>query len=166
MRLLLLVLFAWVQWSHGLHARMPRLDYPHHRGLHHSHHRLANKSAVVHGPEPHTLHMRHVGHHIEYNHNGGAARITAKANIYLTDHPIVYLETPFYAAVEYNMVACNWTTLTIATGPGPIDEQPFQGEPFLVATSRWRCRLHKRQGLKGHPLYRKVFAPPPASRTS
>jgi len=114
---------------------------------------LVGIHAAVTPPPRFGHHMRRVVHQ---SGEHGASRLTFEGR--MTRLPVIALEWPGgLAAMEYDRVGCNWTTLTIRSRRVAIPNATFQGEPFVTAGAEWRCRPHKREGT---PLYRKVVGPP------
>ena len=77
----------------------------------------------------------------------------------MTTRRIFSLDMDNLASLPLYRVACNRTTITLRTAgtEGGIGKAVFQGEPFIVGRSRWRCRPHKRDGA---PFYRQVIGEP------
>ena len=77
---------------------------------------------------------------------------------HLTAHPIISLDSDVSVSVRFLRRACNKTHITIHSPGHEMRPETFSGEPYLVGSAAWRCRLHKRGG--GGAYYRQVLGKP------
>ena len=89
--------------------------------------------------------LRRYGHHA----------LALEYDGHLTAHPIISLDSDVSVSVRFLRRACNKTHITIHSPGHEMRPETFSGEPYLVGSAAWRCRLHKRAG--GGAYYRQVL---------